>query len=537
MNATGSSMEAADFIVVGGGSAGAVVAARLSEDPATTVLLLEAGAKGGGFVVDMPAGVFKLIGSPKADWRFAMEADPTIGGRSITMPAGRMLGGGSAINGLVYIRGTRGDFDAWQTMGATGWGWDEVFPYFLRAESFEGPPSQQHGAHGPLSVSPGRTVHPLADSFVDACEQTGFHRLHDYCGGDQLGAFRVHSTTKNGQRSSTASAYLAAARQRPNLRIVTEAQVEKILIEGGRAIGLRLRRGEGSVDVTARREVILSAGAIGSPAILQRSGIGPGADLQAAGVSVVVERSGVGANLQDHPVASISKLVNVPTYNSAAEPLQLLKNTLNYLLFKRGPLTSAAVQAMAFGRTSDRLTEPDIMLSFLPLCIDLSGTTPKLHSQPGVSVACNVCRPQSRGRLRIVSADAGQPPRIELPFLASPRDLELLIAGLKIVERVFAAPALRRHVVANNQPDQVPQSDDEWADYVRGTLGASYHPVGTCRMGSDADAVVDPALRVRGVSGLRVIDASVMPQLVSGNTNAAAVMIGEKGAELVRTAS
>lgn len=523
----------ADFVIAGGGAAGCALAARLSENLAHKVVLLEAGERSDGFLVKMPVGSYLMLGKPATDWVYATEPDPSLLGRQGIWSAGKMLGGGSAINGMVYIRGSRSDYDDWaDRLGCTGWGWDAVQPYFIKSEDYSGQPGPTHATGGPLGVSRPRKLHPLSRAFVEACTQHGLRHVEDYCTGDIDGAFVNLVTQRNGQRSSAARAFLEPAMQRPNLKIVTGALVDKVLIATGRATGVRYIRDGQIHNVAARREVIVSASTLQSPAILMRSGIGPAAQLQALGIAVQVDAPGAGRNLQEHASVQTSYFVDVPTYNNMVDRWRMPVNFLNYLLRGRGPLSATPVEAMAYLRSQSDLAEPDIKLQFGPLAFDPVTRSP--HKRPGVVVFANVAKPRSRGEVRLRSADPMDKPVIDHRLLGDSRDVVALIRGLKAVDKILNEPALARHLLGRLSPAFEPQSDAEWETRIRSTAGIGYHPVGTCRMGGDSASVVDPRLRVRGVDGLRVADASIMPVMPAANTNAPAIMVGEKAADLIK---
>jgi choline dehydrogenase len=525
-----------DYVIVGGGSAGCVLAARLSENHANKVVLLEAGGSGDGFLVRMPAGTAKLMGDAEHDWCLKAEPDPSIGGRSLQWGAGKGLGGGSSINGQVYIRGQRSDYDAWAEEGCAGWSFDDVLPYFLRSERFHGPESQSHGQLGPLDVSPVRTPQPISKIVLDAFAQSGLPILDDYCGGEQFGAFPILATQVNGQRCSAARAFLEPARSRPNLHIITNATVEKIVIKDRRAIGVIYRRGPETLTIMARAEVLLCAGTAHSPAILMRSGIGPGQELRDHGISVEANLPGVGGNLCEHPTISISKLVDIPTISSQLGPLKLAGHLLRYLFFRSGMLTTPAVQVMAAFKTDPSLKDPDILLSMLPVAVSFTSCgEAKIEERASFSFGFHVARPYSRGRIRLRSPDPAAAPVIDHRLLGDGRDAATLVRGCRIIEDVCRQPALANHITGNLRPELIPSDEPGWLDYVRANASIGYHMVGTCRIGriGDPGAVVDATLRVAGIKGLRVIDASVMPSLVSANTNAPTIMIAEKGAAMI----
>ncbi len=533
--------EEADYVVCGGGSAGCVLANRLSADSRNRVVLLEAGGRSETIYARIPAGMQKLTGSPDYNWFRLSEPDPSVDGRQLVWFAGKGLGGGSTINGMVYVRGARWDYDGWaKDRGCTGWAWDDVLPYFMKSEDYDGPASPSHGKGGPLGVSRLRAVHPLTRNFMRACASLGLREVEDYCAGDIDGVYENLATQRGGWRSSAAKAFLKPAINRPNLKVVTGAFVEKVLFEGQRAVGVRYRLDGAVHEQRARAEVILSTGTMPSPLILMRSGIGPGAQLQEHGIEVLADRTEVGRNLHEHPTAANSRLVREATYNVRTNPLRMAAQGLNFLLARRGWLTTAAVHSQANIRTSPELEHPDVKLQLLPFWNDVvvkgtcpPGTIPDAGKHFGVTIGVTTIKPRSRGEVRLRGTDPALPPVIDFRVYEHASDLEAMRKGMQFANRVFAAPDMVPHVTGTAYPPEPEQGDAEYEAQLRAATTIGVHAVGTCRMGGDEASVVDPRLRVRGVEGLRVTDCSVIPELPSANTNAPVIMAAEKSADMV----
>jgi choline dehydrogenase len=434
---------------------------------------------------------------------------------------------------MMYIRGSQADYNSWERdLGCVGWGWNSVLTYFKRSEGFNGPPSQSHSTEGPLGVTLPRKIHPLSYAFVDACADVGLRKVDDYCAGDIDGAFLAYVTQHGGQRSSAALAFLKPAMARRNLTVITGAIVDKVLIEDGRAVGVQYVKDGEIQSVLANREVIVSASTLSSPAILLRSGIGPAEELRAMGIEVVMDAPDVGKNLQEHASVQTSVTVDIPTVNTKMGPMHLALGILQYLFTRRGIMAMTPVEGMAFLRSLPDLEQPDIKLQFGAVAFDPA--TRKPHQKPGVIVYTNVAKPRSRGEIRLRSADPMDAPVIDARLLSDPHDVAALIRGLKAVDDILHAPSFMKHVTGRIAPAERPKTDEEWEERIRSTAGIGYHPVGTCRMGGDEKSVVDPRLRVRGVKGLRVADGSIMPIMPSANTNAPAIMVGEKAAAMIR---
>jgi len=522
-----------DYIIVGAGSAGCVLANRLTADGKHSVLLLEAGPEDSHLWIHIPLGYGRLFKEKAVNWMYQTEPEPGLNGRNVFQPRGKVLGGSSSINGLLYVRGQHEDYDRWRQHGNLGWGFDDVLPYFKKAEDQTRGADDFHGVGGPLPVSDWRHADPLSAAFVDAAAEVGFPKNSDFNGATQEGAGFFQTTTKGGRRASTAVAYLRPAKARPNLHVETSALAERILFEGRRAVGVAYRRAGVPRTARARKEILISGGAFNSPQLLQLSGVGPADMLRQHGIEVVLDAPGVGNDLQDHmQVRVVMRCSQAITLNDIVNnPIRKVLTGLRYAAFRTGPLTIAAGTSGAFFKTNPRLATPDIQIHFLPFSTDKMGE--KLHPFSGFTASVCQLRPESRGSLRIKSADPAAPPEIRINYLASDVDRATNVEGLKILRKILHARALAPYVVEEIDPGDKITSDEALLAYCRARGTTIYHPTSTCRMGNDPLAVVDQRLRVRGVDGLRVIDASVMPDLVSGNTNAPIIMIAEKVSDLI----
>ena len=524
----------ADYVVVGAGSAGCVVAARLSETGAS-VVLLEAGPADRLPWIHIPAGVLKLLYHPVVNWNYSSEPTEGSGGRRIHWPRGKTLGGSSSINGMLYVRGNPADFDGWAQMGCRGWSFDDVLPYFRKSEDYkQGDDPEYRGKAGPLKVEDYRTILPLTHRFIEGAQQAGFTFSKDLNGRMPEGVGYSQMTRKGKWRGSTAQTFLKEARGRTNLRIETEALASRLLFEGRRCVGVTFRQRGQDVTVRAAKEVILSGGAVNSPHLLQISGIGPGEHLQSIGVPVVHDLRGVGANLQDHYVARIShRVTGSISINRLARGVRLAAEAARFAIQGRGALTFGVTTAQVFCRSTPEKASPDLQLLFTPASYDATKFG-ELEQEDGMTVAVCPVRPDSRGTIMARTNDPAVAPAITPNYLSDPNDARVLVAGMRFTREIFAAPAIAQHSVVETLPGPDVQSDDAMIDYARKFGTTIYHPVGTCRMGDGPSAVVDTRLRVHGIDGLRVIDACVMPTLTTGNTNAPTIMIGEKGAAMIR---
>jgi choline dehydrogenase len=522
-----------DYVIVGAGSAGCVLANRLSANGKNSVLLLEAGPEDTNLWIHVPLGYGKLFKEKTVNWMYQTEPEPGLDGRTVFQPRGKVLGGSSSINGLLYVRGQHQDYDRWRQRGNTGWGFDDVLPYFKKAEDQQRGASEFHGAGGPLPVSDWRHADPLSEAFVVAAAETGIPTNPDFNGATQEGAGFFQTTTRRGRRASTAFSYLRPARSRGNLHVETSAQAQRILFEGRRARAVEYRQGSTVKTARARREILVSSGAYNSPQLLQLSGVGPAELLNQHGIAVVLDAPGVGNDLQDHmQVRIVMRCTEKITLNDIVNhPVRRMLAGARYAAFRRGPLTIAAGTSGAFFKTNPRLATPDIQIHFLPFSTDKMGE--KLHAFSGFTASVCQLRPESRGSLRIRSADPLVQPEIRINYLATETDRNATVEGLKILRKILHAPALKPYVVDEVDPGLKVCTDEDLLSYCRQRGSTIYHPTSTCRMGSDPLAVVDQRLRVRGIEGLRVVDGSIMPDLVSGNTNAPIIMIAEKASDMI----
>jgi choline dehydrogenase len=522
-----------DYVIVGAGSAGCVLANRLSADGRNSVLLLEAGPRDTNLWIHVPLGYGRLFKEKTVNWMYQTEAEPGLGGRSVFQPRGKVLGGSSSINGLLYIRGQHEDYDRWRQHGNHGWGFDDVLPYFKKAEDQVRGADDFHGTGGPLPVSDLGHPDPLSGAFITAAAETGLPVNRDFNGASQEGAGFFQTTTRHGRRASAAVAYLGSARGRNNLRIETSALALRIVFDGRRAAAIEYRRAGALKTARARKEILISGGAFNSPQLLQLSGVGPAELLRKHGIDVVLDSPGVGHDLQDHlQVRVVMRCSQAITLNDVVNsPIRKILAGLRYAAFRTGPLTIAAGTSGAFFKTNPRLATPDIQIHFLPFSTDKMGE--KLHAFSGFTASVCQLRPESRGSLRIRSTDPAAPPEIRINYLSTEVDRTANVEGLKMLRKILRAPALKPYVVEEVDPGARVVTDEALLAHCRARGSTIYHPTSTCRMGNDPLAVVDQRLRLRGIDGLRVVDASVMPDLVSGNTNAVVIMIAEKASDMI----
>jgi choline dehydrogenase len=530
------SPDAADILVIGGGTAGCILAARLSEDPAVNVTLLEAGPEDRDPWIHIPAGYARLFTSGKYDWKFATEPEPELGGRSVAWPRGRVLGGSGSINGLVFLRGSPHDYDRWAQSGARGWSYDDVLPTFRRIENWTGAPSDRRGAGGPVTVSEPRSLSPGAAAFIEAAVACGIPRHRDINADAIEGVAPIQMNVRRGFRRSTARAYLRPARRRPNLRVLTGVTVTRLLIENGRVVGCQARRADGSTErFSAAREVVLCAGAIMSPKLLLLSGIGDGAALQALGLPTALHVPGVGQNLQDHFIVRyMFRTRPAGTLNElTATRLRIAAMALGYALRRTGPMAVGATEATLFARVTPGAEEAEVQFQFINFSM-VPGQGYTLPKHPGFMFNFGQCRPESRGTLALRSPAPDDKPLIHANYLSHPNDQHLMLAASRLATRLAQTPPFADLVETQTLPDPADTGDDARLAYIRATGTTVYHPCGTCRMGADDGAVVDPLLRLRGLAGLRIADASVMPLVPSSNIQPAVMMIAERAADLIR---